>query len=267
MRGGGIYRRQTYRILKLFVLWTIIYLPLTIYYYVQNDFGIFKSLLLFVRNTVLIGENYMSWPLWYLNALLFSLIVAGLMIRYGAKVWNLFLTGLLLMFIGTLFNTVQGNVVEQSVTTRIINLYYSVAATTRNGLFTGFGYVAAGMMAAKYYEWFNKYLLGVFLLFLVSLILFVLDIPCSGMFVVMFFTFLLAYIRMPDSKFYVVLRNTSTFIYFTHMIILALLKIFFRLDLSDVSLFIYTCIGSLALSAVLVWAKEKTRFAFLKNLM
>ncbi len=63
------------KFIKLYVIWNIIYLPISIYDYVINSYSIGKAILYYVRGFLFIGEHFFSWPLWYLLGFIYALIV------------------------------------------------------------------------------------------------------------------------------------------------------------------------------------------------
>ena len=62
-----LVERQQRKIIKYYVIWTIVYLPLMILGFCKAGDGFVKSLVQFIRNVFFQGENYYSWPLWYLK--------------------------------------------------------------------------------------------------------------------------------------------------------------------------------------------------------
>lgn len=53
----------------------MIYLPITIYGFVQLGDGLVKSTALFFRNVIFQGENHYSWPLWYFLSSIYGFMV------------------------------------------------------------------------------------------------------------------------------------------------------------------------------------------------
>ena len=69
------------KVLRLYVIWSIIYLPLTFCGWIIEGNRESVYLLRCVRNFILVGENFYSWALWYLNGLVFALIFIDLLLR------------------------------------------------------------------------------------------------------------------------------------------------------------------------------------------
>ena len=66
-------RNYLLRIIKLYVMWSLIYLPLAIWHYISTQTNVIKSVLSYIRGFVFIGEHYNSWPLWYLLSTIYAL--------------------------------------------------------------------------------------------------------------------------------------------------------------------------------------------------
>lgn len=130
------------KVLKLYLIWTVIYLPFTVVGYFRSDLELTTYILAFFRNLVFSGENYLSWPLWYLLALLWDGAIIYLMRRLKLPVGSMFLIGLLLFISGQLFNIHR------------IPYYTKLFLTTRNGIFIGLVYVTAGGVLA---DWVNNH--------------------------------------------------------------------------------------------------------------
>lgn len=61
------------KLVKLYILWTLLYLPLTFYgSCIVESNSLLRAFALFCRNVIFTGENHMSWPLWYLLALIWA---------------------------------------------------------------------------------------------------------------------------------------------------------------------------------------------------
>ena len=69
------------KILRLYLLWTLIFLPFAVIGFANDHLGFTKSIVVYIRNIVLVGENFLSWPLWYLLGMLW----AGLIIWIASK--------------------------------------------------------------------------------------------------------------------------------------------------------------------------------------
>ncbi|HAQ1155016.1 TPA: acyltransferase family protein, partial [Enterococcus faecium] len=61
--------KQIYRVLKIYIIWSILYIPLVLKNWVQSDFSWKTDVLLYIRDFLFIGSYY---HLWFLPALAFA---------------------------------------------------------------------------------------------------------------------------------------------------------------------------------------------------
>lgn len=82
---GAVRVRKTIgRLLKLYLIWTVLYLPVTVFGSVIHGDCLAYALAVFARGTLFIGENYYSWPLWYLLAGAVGFSLVYICLRGGA---------------------------------------------------------------------------------------------------------------------------------------------------------------------------------------
>lgn len=62
------------RNLRLYLLWSLIYLPAAIVGYAQEGTGLVSGAIRYVVSLVAVGEHFYSWPLWYLLAMIYGLV-------------------------------------------------------------------------------------------------------------------------------------------------------------------------------------------------
>lgn len=73
----AIIKKKIRKMLQMYLLWSLVYLPLAIYDYIQSGVSLKWALLMYVRGFFLVGEHYNSWPLWYLLSSIYALIYIG----------------------------------------------------------------------------------------------------------------------------------------------------------------------------------------------
>lgn len=76
-------KKQLIKIIKLYVKWSAIYLPLAIYDYWHTGISPLKAVILYIRNFLLGGMHYNSWQLWYLLSTIYGLLFIIGMLKYG----------------------------------------------------------------------------------------------------------------------------------------------------------------------------------------
>jgi len=118
--------------LRLYLLWSLIFLPFAIIGFANGHLGVSKSIALYLRNLVLVGENYLSWPLWYLLGLLWAGCLIWLAGKLRLPFWSLCVLAILLFLLPRFLHLGENEV------------YARIFITTRNGLFVGFPYMVLG---------------------------------------------------------------------------------------------------------------------------
>lgn len=76
-------RKTIKKLLMLYVAWTVIYIPVSLFGYALNGLGPTAIFVSFVRGTVFVGENVYSWPLWYLLASAVAFFLVFILLRGG----------------------------------------------------------------------------------------------------------------------------------------------------------------------------------------
>lgn len=135
---GALRKKWLSRIARMYLVWTVIYLPFTVYGLVKAGNPFIYSLAQFFRNFLFIGENYLSWPLWYLLGMIWAGCIIFMLRKLGVPIWGMLLAGFALILVAQL-SDLESN-----------GFYHSVFKTTRNGIFTGFPFMVAGGMASKF---------------------------------------------------------------------------------------------------------------------
>ena len=93
-------KRYALRALRLYLLWTAVYLPCTFYGYFTDGKGVLVDLYLLVQGTVLGGSHFYSWHLWYLLAVFYGGAILYLLIRRGRSARAIFLAATVLFLMG-----------------------------------------------------------------------------------------------------------------------------------------------------------------------
>lgn len=222
-RASARVRKTSLKLLELYLIWTVLYLPITIFGDLLYGKDLVHGLFAFVHRTLLVGENFCSWPLWYLlaGAVAFALVYCCLRGRGTAK-WTVVISFAFLLC-GYLIMCAADWHDAPSAIAIPVNLYDKLFVNTRNGLFEGFFYVAVGAFFGMRYKRLDSIpafgLLVGFVLGIVGCIFINADahLPfcaCAGICL-----FLLSVKRCgADCAPHVVARNASTVIYLAHMV-------------------------------------------------
>lgn len=128
---------MSFKYIKLYVLWILIYLPLIIFNYSQYDSSIFTSSITFVRKLLLTGSNPYSYHLWYLLEVPVACLLVYLRGRVNASVYLIWIIGLCFMFFGYWMEN----------TTTLAGLFQKkIFETSNNGFTFGLGAFTTGML-------------------------------------------------------------------------------------------------------------------------
>ena len=136
------------KVLRLYLVWSVIYLPLTICGWWIEDGGI-KYWIGCLRNYIFVGENYYSWTLWYLNGLIFALFLIDVLLKWFS-IKQIFGIGTFAYLAGIGLTMLNDHLESMPLFfSRLVNLYFSVFVTTRNGLFQSLVFVTLGVLMAE----------------------------------------------------------------------------------------------------------------------
>lgn len=204
-------RKYLVKIMRLYVVWTILFLPFTVWG-MQNETSIVIAVLKFFRGVFLVGENLYSWPLWYLLGLICATFILYVCLSLHISLKKIFCFSILLTILGFLISYMH----KEQLCTSIVNAYYLLFVTTRNGVFVGLIYVVLGMLSFYWKSLNIFYLLGM--------------LVCGGIgclysisfseffFIYAFFNLVIkCNLNFISDVVAVNCRRMSTIIYFTHM--------------------------------------------------
>lgn len=258
------------KVLRLYVIGSIIYLPLTFCGWIIEGNREPIYLLRCLGNFILVGDNFYSWALWYLNGLIFALIFIDLLLR-KFSIKQIMKFGSVMYVLGIILTMFEGHLDKlPMIVSAAVKLYFTVFVTTRNGLFQSLVFVSIGMLVAEI-EKFGKFrissgsIIAAALMYLTKIATSliggqyfskILDLPT--------FFFLFAVVISAckkidlNGKFYVRLRNWSETIYFVHMYFVALCApILYKSDYHNFKTFFITASGSFIISWLTSLYKER----------
>lgn len=273
-QNKGVHEKICFRIkkvLRLYVIWSIIYLPLTFCGWIIEGNREPAYLLCCVRNFILVGENFYSWALWYLNGLVFALILIDLLLR-KFSIKQIVKFGSVMYVLGIILTMFEGHLNKlPMIVSAAVKLYFAAFVTTRNGLFQSLIFVSIGMLVAET-EKLGKLristgsIIATALMYLTKIATSfigggqyfskILDLPT--------FFFLFAVVISAckkidlKGKFYVRLRNWSETIYFVHMYFVALCAlVLYKSDYHNFKTFFIAASGSFIISWLTSLYKER----------
>lgn len=140
-----VLKRYLKRLLKIYVIWSIIYLPYN-FVLIHNGGFTWMAVIRYIRDFFFTGSYY---HLWFLPSLMFAVtLVYVLVLKLNVKktIW----ISSLLYLIGMAGNLYPDAMQSIPVISTIYDAYISVFVTTRNGLFFGMMFMSLGCYAAKH---------------------------------------------------------------------------------------------------------------------
>lgn len=268
------------RLFKLYIIWTLIYFPLSCRTFVLDEKGLLHAVAAYIRNCVFTGSQ---GHLWYLPATIFSVLLISILLYKGASPKKMFIAAFILYIIGLFAQSWFGVIAPMRELApslwSLLKIFQRIIVTTRDGLFEGFLFVCIGMLFA-FYE-FNiskkKALLG----FIISMFLEAVLLKYFGfvkktdiyLFLVpaAFFAFaFISQVKLKDSPIYKTLRILSSLIYYSHIwvkiVVGKMLKIIYEPLSESCLVFLFTLIISVIGSFVVIKLSEVKKFHFLKKL-
>lgn len=154
-------RHYVGRLCKVYIIWTILYLPFTYLILRQGDGLTLTSLLRYVRDFFFNGSFY---HLWFLPALMVSVPLVYLLIsKWSMKV--AMYTGCILYIIGMGVNVYGALLNKIPLVHEAVQGYLAVFSTARNGIFFGIIFVGLGAFFAKRRIYLKNYHIVIGLLF------------------------------------------------------------------------------------------------------
>lgn len=154
-------KKYCLHILQLYLLWTIIYIPLIVHDRIMGkDYGILKHIFLLGRDFVFSGSYT---QLWYLPS---TLMAVGMLYLCWNRMsrWKMLAMSIALYVCGLLaqsyFGLLKLLVAEGSIVWKMLKGAQLIMATTRNGIFFGFLFMLIGVLVGERY-YLNQPIRGV----------------------------------------------------------------------------------------------------------
>lgn len=140
-------RRQLLKLIKLYVIWSIIYAPLQINVLSKYTDSGFTLARLYFKEFFLTGSYY---HLWYLPATIFGVFFLYELLRVF-NVTAIVVIAIMFYMTGLLGQSWYGliELLNLSFMQNVIEFILRICKTTRNGLFEGFPFLVMGMMISR----------------------------------------------------------------------------------------------------------------------
>lgn len=251
-----IVERQQKKIIRYYVIWTIVYLPLTILGFYKAGDGFIKSLIQFIRNVLFQGENYYSWPLWYLLSAIYGLTALKFLVKSQKETNKFDFNSIVIICFCVFMHFATDYIVNLNTANNMIMIFSLLLEKTvgKGRLFSGVYYILLGNLIAKNeYHIDRIYLLAIFIASYL-IVAFTSFLPIKVIMCIMFF---LLVISSKETGKGIYFRRTSTIMYYTHMIVFFVLNIVANNEMYGWIGFVFCCIMTNMLAYVLNTGKFK----------
>lgn len=255
-----------WRIFKLYLVWTVIYLPYTIWNYSQAGGSVLFNILSYIRNFLLNGSYY---HLWFLPALMIGMAIVYYSLSYLGTKKTIILCLVLYLF-GYVIN-VYGPLLEKiPYVSMVYGFYIAAFSTARNGFFFAPVFLLLGLFFSNgrfmklkasslgFTISFFLLILEVSLYYLYGILtdmscMFIFVIPCT-----FFLMNMLLKARIPDSPQFKILRKDSVIIYCSQILFAVPLQALF--PEANLVVYFFTLGLCQLLAAVIVRLAQKWKF-------
>jgi surface polysaccharide O-acyltransferase-like enzyme len=282
-------KKYLIHIFRLYIVWTIIYLPIIVYTGIlKSDRGILHGAVMVVRNIIMTGSY---WQLWFLQALLVAaILVTGLLyfkisIR---KIFMLTLFGYMIALIGVQYYTIFDCIfLEGSMGYKAFKALRLIFVTPRNGICFGALYFFMGAyLSQKTCAIPIRRLKQYIAVFFVLLMIEAMGSSFCGLTKISYshdcYIFLLPLtyyiflytkaVKLKDSLIFGYLRKQSMFVFYIHTWWLFLAGIAFGgskhafVHLGSMGIYLIALSLSFLSSHIIIVLSKKERFSYLKYL-
>lgn len=214
-----IVRNYLFHIAKLYIIWTIIYLPMAIYHFVDAGISFKESISLYRTGFIFLGEQYNSWMLWYLLSTVYALIFIMICLKKHASLIRINVYASIIMIVSISIDCLMNS---SSVLALSLGIVQKVIRNSiANGrILHGLFYIPFGMLL--WYKRINiKYSLAAFILSFAARCFTQNVVVSSLLGIVNGVSFFSAVkeVDLPNAPRYATYRKISIGMYFTHMYI------------------------------------------------
>lgn len=130
------------RILKMYIVYTLIYIPVNILDYINSGKSITDCIVSYVRNFLFLGVIPHLW--YFVATIVGAVLIFVLKNKLKLSHRAVFVISLVLYLCGGVVNTFRGFFCSLPAVGSLFELYFKVFETARNGLFYGFFFICLG---------------------------------------------------------------------------------------------------------------------------
>lgn len=259
------------RILFMYIIWTIIYMPCIIFWFKTNN----ETILSFVQKCIFDG-SYLH--LWYLPSVMVAGVIAAFLVKRIGTVKSLVIA--IVLYVIGLLDTSYYGLIKNFVLQNFVRVYDKIFITTRNGVFFGLVFILLGFLAYETRQKLSKSML----LLIVSIIglfmemYFLRDLGIARSYEGILFTVPVTYfllqvakeIKLSDKEIFFNIRTMGVLIYLSHCWVdftfsVLCYNILSR-TLNSVIRFEYTLVITILLSVLVIKLQNYEKFKWLRKL-
>lgn len=141
-------KKYVFRLLFLYIIWCLIYIPFRIDYIINNPNGQLLGPLLYIKVCIFDG-GYIH--LWYLRSLAVSIMIISFLLRKNIRIETIVVSAVIFYCIGCIgqgYSFILKPLKNYNTIYNLIILIKKIIGTTRNGIFEGFIFVTIGFIMA-----------------------------------------------------------------------------------------------------------------------
>lgn len=200
------------KITKLYALWLLIYLPISIIHCFSNKIPLKDFFSSLIASILIRGEIMYAWPLWFLYSLLIITLGLYLTVRYKIMNFVFWIFVCIFYVIGQIFHCIDHSLLSEP----IIFIYKILPIRVISGGI----YVLFGFFLYRTCKRITSVLILSLVLLIISILLYVYNLPCyelvGGGCIFLYCT----KINLNNNLLSKSLRNQSMWIYYLHMYII-----------------------------------------------
>lgn len=256
---SNIFSRYCLKMIKIYVAWNIVYLPIAIYEYVLWHTGIIKGFLLYIKDFFCRGGHYYSGQLWFLLSCIYGIILISFFRKKHASPEKILFFGIIALLILCLTDYIAQGTFQ---TPLFIAIQKFISLTIRDGkLLAGFYYMALSMVVIKYHHKISSlfvwtFFLATFMIYPIANNIQLAAELCMSI-TVTCLTIGLSRITLSDRKIYRWLRRSSLVMYYSHNLFIFIWIILLKRKPGN-NCFLITVFCTLILSCTVNLIYEKT---------
>lgn len=246
------------KLLKMYLFWNVIYLPLAITEYVDHHYTVWHSIKSYFQGLFFVGEHYNSWILWYLLSSIYGCLFMLLLLKINVKERAWLAVALFIFMLSHLIDYALDGYLSGP-------LYDGICFITKHTIMTG--RMLEGLAFLPLGVYLSKKKPRVWLAVVLTVGGFILAVQgrfgavpamCQSVGLFIFGV----RIKLPNSKAWPVMREASMLMYLLHMLVYtAIYVVWCGHKIYGPTIFLLTCVATVAISFGYIFVKGKIKAA------